>query len=69
MDIEVTFCIWEKNNAGAAVDDVTDDITVCQSKFWGQSLSAPQQICDEFFLQKRDKTNILSCNQNFLICP
>lgn len=55
VDVKVAFCFWEKKDAHAAVDDATDDAAVCQSKFWGQSLSALQQILDEFFLQKREK--------------
>lgn len=50
VGVDVTFCLWEKKNGGTAVDDVTDDVTVSQSKFCSQSLSALQQIFDEFFL-------------------
>lgn len=50
VGVDVTFCLWEKKNGGTAVDDVTDDVTVSQSKFCSQSLSALQQISDEFFL-------------------
>lgn len=44
VDVEVAFCFCEKKNARAAVDDVTDDVAVYQSKFWGQSLSGRQQV-------------------------
>lgn len=55
VDVDVTFLHWEKEDAGATVDDVTNCFVVFRSKFWSQLFCALQQILNEFCLWKREK--------------
>lgn len=50
VGIDVTFFHWEKEDARATVDDVTNCFIVFRSKFCSQLFCALQQILNEFCL-------------------
>lgn len=58
VSLDVTFVQWEKEDASATVDDVTDSVVALQKKIFSKGFNPIQQILNEFVLRKEKQALI-----------